>query len=228
MKIVSSWSGGKDSCLACYKASRAGHEVSCLLNLVSEDGKKCCFHGIDAELLKAQAGSMGIPLVQKAVPRDMKEYEAAFKSAVSELRDEHGIEGMVFGDIYLDEHKDWVERVCGEIGIKALEPLWNAPVEDIMSEFIDSGFKAVVVSAKADLFDGGILQKDVDREFVKGLKDRNICVCGENGEFHTFVYDGPNFSKSIRIGRAEKTLKKGFWDHWSLDVKSFSLSGKSS
>lgn len=226
MKLAVSWSGGKDSCLACHKAGASGHEVAVLLNLISKDINKCCFHGIDAELLRAQAASMGIPLLQKEASRDMHDYETEFKSALALLRDNYGVEGAVFGDIYLDEHKEWVERVCAESGLKALEPLWNMPVETVINEFIGAGFKAAIVSAKADLFGQETLKRDIDMSFVNELKSRNIDLCGENGEFHTFVYDGPNFKNAIALGETCNCLVDGFWKHWSLEINSFSIKDK--
>ncbi|MDP3017861.1 MAG: ATP pyrophosphatase, partial [Deltaproteobacteria bacterium] len=107
MKVISSWSGGKDSCLACYKAMREGYQVEYLLNFISKEYQRCCFHGIEAELLHSQANLVGIPLIQKEVSKDMEEYEIEFKQAVSGVKGNE-IAGMVFGDIYLEEHKIWV------------------------------------------------------------------------------------------------------------------------
>jgi diphthine-ammonia ligase len=154
--VAVSWSGGKDSCLALYRAMKSGYRVNRLLNFISRDSLRCCFHGIPLELMKMQAEALGIPLVTHPMPDDMHEYEQEFKRALSRLS---GISGMVFGDIYLDEHKAWVERVCGSMGISCIEPLWNQPTAALMEEFIELGFKAVVVSAKADLF--GIRRQDL-------------------------------------------------------------------
>lgn len=222
---ISSWSGGKDSCLACYKAIKDGYQVNCLLNFISKEYKRCCFHGIEAKLLKLQAESVGIPLAQKEVSADMKKYEDEFKQAVSELKI-NGFNKIVFGDIYLDEHKDWVERVCNDLGIEALEPLWGLSPEKIVEDFINSGFKAIVVSCKAGLFDKGFIGKPVDRDFLKELKEKQICPCGENGEFHTFVVDGPIFKKRIEITESQTILKKGFWEYWFLDIKNYRVKSK--
>ncbi|MBI4824464.1 MAG: diphthine--ammonia ligase [Nitrospirae bacterium] len=219
---LSSWSGGKDSCLACYKAMLEGYKVEYLVNFISKEYKRCCFHGLTSDLVNAQANSIGIKLFQKEVSPDMKKYEDEFKSAVNELK-KYGIKGMVFGDIYLDEHKDWVERVCKELEIEPVEPLWHIDAEKIVEEFIDSGFKAIVVSAKADLFGSDFVGIEVDRKFLELLKARNICPCGENGEFHTFVYDGPIFKRQIQITKSEKVLKEGFWKYWFLDIKEYEV-----
>jgi len=225
MKVISSWSGGKDSCLACYRAILTGYEIKFLLNFISKEYKRCCFHGIESQLLKTQAEIIGIPLVQREVSPDMSEYEKEFKNAVGELK-HYGIEGMVFGDVYLEEHKNWVERVCKELEIEPIEPLWNTEPKKVVAEFIDAGFKAIVVSAKADLFTGKDIGRKIDLSFLGDLTKRNICPCGENGEFHTFVYDGPIFKKRIKILKTEKILREGFWKHWYLDIQKWRVVNK--
>ncbi len=216
LEAISSWSGGKDSCLACYKAIKQGLKIKYLLNFISREFKRCCFHGIEASLIKLQAELIGIPLIQGEVSPDMQEYEKEFKAAVSAIK---GIEAMVFGDIYLDEHKDWVERVCRDLKIKAVEPLWNNSTSDLMEEFINLGFKAIIVSCQADKFEKDFVGKEVDKDLLRYLKSRNICPCGENGEFHTLVIDGPIFKRRIEILESEPVLKEGFWKYWFLDIK---------
>jgi len=220
MISVSSWSGGKDSCLACYKAMEEGYKVEYLLNFISKEYKRCCFHGIEPALLKLQTELIGIPLVQKEVSPDMEMYEEEFKKAVSELK-AMGVKGMVFGDIYLDEHKTWVERVCKDLEIQPIEPLWGIAPEEIVKDFINAGFKAIVVSCKADIFGKEFIGRYVDNNFLDELKRKNICPCGENGEFHTFVIDGPIFKKKIEITESEVVLKKGFWEYHFLDIKRY-------
>ncbi|MBE3036588.1 MAG: diphthine--ammonia ligase [Candidatus Atribacteria bacterium] len=225
MKLISSWSGGKDSCLALFKAIHKGYEISILLNFISDEYKRCCFHGVSNELMNIQAEAIQIPIVQKSVPADMEGYETQFKLAVNELK-KREIQGMVFGDIYLEEHKSWVDRVCNDIEITPIEPLWNLPAEKVVKEFIDIGFKAIVVSAKADLFEEDFLGREINYDLISEIKKKNICCCGENGEFHTFVYDGPIFKKKIIINETEKILKEGFWKHWFLDIKKYKIEQK--
>ena len=222
MDTVSSWSGGKDSCLACYKALQQGYQIRYLLNFISKKYKRCCFHGIEAELLSLQTGLVGIPLVQKEVTADMQEYEKEFKQAVSEFKVK-GIKGMVFGDVYLEEHRSWVERVSEELGIQPIEPLWGISPDKIMEDFIQLGFKAIVVSTQAKTLGEEFIGRYVDRDFLKELKKRKICPCGENGEFHTFVLDGPIFSKKIEITKSRTILKEGFWKHWFLDIQEYRI-----
>ncbi len=217
MSYISSWSGGKDSCFACCKAIREGYNVSHLLNFISKEYKRVSFHGTEAKLIQLQAEAMGIPLLQKETT--WNGYEQEFKDAVKSLIPD-GVTGMVFGDIYLQEHKDWVERVCGELGIEAIEPLWGQEPERVLLEFIDGGFEATIVSAKSDLFDDKWIGRKVDREFLSHLKDNNIDLCGENGEYHTFVTSGPMFKKKIKITKSQPIARD---DHRFLDTLEYSL-----
>jgi len=221
MDVIASWSGGKDSCFACYKALRQGYRVKYLLNFISRESKRCCFHALEGKLLRSQAELTGIPFVQKEVSSDMKVYEQEFKQAVSELKSK-GIKGMVFGNVYLDERRSWVERICGDLEIKPIEPLWGTPPDKVVEEFIDLGFKAVVIaSCVAKKLGEEFIGKLIDKDFIKELKKREICPCGENGEFHTLVVGGPMFEKEIKITKSEKILKEGFWKYWFLDIQKY-------
>lgn len=226
MKLISSWSGGKDSCLALYKTLLKGGEVCLLLNFISAEYRRCCFHGLASELMTLQAQALDLPLLQVAVPAEMQEYENKFKLTVRALKEKEKIQGLIFGDVYLAEHKNWVDRVCAELEITPRQPLWGIPPAKVVEEFIGAGFQAVVVSAKADLFGPEFLGRQVDDELLKDLEKMQICPCGENGEFHTFVYDGPIFKKKINIKKTEKILKEGFWKHWFLDLKDYALERK--
>lgn len=219
---ISSWSGGKDSCLACYKAIKEGLEVKFLLNFISKEYQRCCFHGIEAKLMRIQAEAIGIPLIQKEVSPDMQEYEKEFKQAVEELKLK-GINTMVFGDIYLDEHKEWVERVCSDLKIRPIEPLWNSPPLELVKEFIELGFKAIIVSCQADKLGRDFVSRYIDKKLIAELEAKKICPCGENGEFHSLVVDGPMFKKRIEILESEPVLKEGFWKYWFLDIRKYQL-----
>ncbi|MCU0666246.1 MAG: diphthine--ammonia ligase [Candidatus Omnitrophica bacterium] len=216
--VIASWSGGKDSCLALYRAMKQGYKINNLLNFISKGSGRGCFHGLTADLLKYQAKLMGFPLTQCAVSPDMKLYEEEFKQAVDRFI-KKGARYMVFGDIYLLEHSSWVERVCGELGINPVEPLWADDTLGLIDEFVDAGFKAVIVSCKADVMGEEYLGRIIDKPLAKELKAKGICPCGENGEYHTLVVDGPIFAKPIQILDSEKIKKQGFWEHWFLDIK---------
>jgi len=175
------------------------------------------FHGTEAKLIQLQAEALGIPLVQKETTGD--EYEQEFKEAVRSLIP-NGIRGMIFGDIYLQEHKDWVERVCGELGIGAIEPLWGKEPERILLDFVNTGFEAIIVSAKSELLGKEWIGQKVDKEFFNYLRENGIDVCGENGEYHTLVLNGPMFKKKIRIRKAKSIRRDGYW---FLDTLEYSL-----
>ncbi len=217
---ISSWSGGKDSCLAVFRALKDGIRIKYLLNFMSREHKRCCFHGIESSLISLQAESIGIPLVQKGVTPDMKKYEEEFKEAVNELKKE-GINKMVFGDIYLLDQFSWVERVCHDLTITPIEPLWNNSPSSLVREFINSGFKSIIVSAKDDIGGKDFVGRIIDEDLVQELESRKICPCGENGEFHSFVVDGPIFKNRIEILESEPIFKEGFWKHWFLDIKKY-------
>jgi uncharacterized protein (TIGR00290 family) len=214
MKAFVSWSGGKEASLSYYKAMQDQKtEIACLLNMSTENGQRSRTHGLSSKLLKLQAKAIDIPIVQKKTSWD--NYEEGFKKTVSNLKKD-GIEAGVFGDIDLQEHRDWVERVCEESNIKPIFPLWQKEREEIIREFIHSGFEAVVVATKADILDSKWIGRKIDQKFIKDLKNLNkIDLCGEAGEYHTFVTYGPIFKKRIDILNTKKTNKD---KHWFLDI----------
>jgi len=219
MSYISSWSGGKDSCLAYYKAMLEGYNISLLVNFISREYKRVSFHGTEAELIQLQAETMGIPLLQKETTKDR--YEQEFKETIRSLSG-NDIKGMIFGDIYLEENRGWVERVCSELGIEAVEPLWSKNSEEILFDFIDTGFEAVIVSAQSKFIGKEWIGRQVDKDFMRYLKDKNIDVCGENGEYHTLVIDGPIFDKRIEIIEG-RTISRN--DYWFLDTRKYCLAG---
>ena len=214
MKVIASWSGGKDGCFACHKALAQGYEVSYLVNFISREFRKVSFHGTRARLISQQAKAIGIPLVQYTVPPDMTLYEQIFKKAVSSLK-RKGVEGMVFGDIYLQEHKDWVERVCGELGIIPIEPLWGMATERVLNDFIGANFEAVVVTVKGSIFDREWLGRRIDNSFLVDIKhlaqEKELDICGEQGEYHTLVVDGPLFRKRVQVECGVRMQRNGYW-----------------
>jgi len=227
MNVAESWSGGKDSCLSCYKAMSKGIEVSCLLNFVSNDGR-CMSHGLNSKLMVAQSKAIGIPIIQREVTSDT--YEEGFKAAMRELK-RMGMHDVVFGDIQdIPGHEGWVNRVCSEIGITPIKPLWGLDREDILNNFVDEGFEAIVVKVKADPFSEEWLGRKVDKSFIEDLqKLRDTCdfdICGELGEYHTFVTDGPIFKKRIRVLESKRMLGQGYWRFWLLDISSYEIEEK--
>jgi len=199
-----SWSGGKDSCLACYLAMKKGMNVSHLVHFDRPNN----LHGVDPGLILLHADLTGTPMVQRKVSQE--EFEQYFKMTVSSLKKE-GIKGMIFGDIYLEPHKEWVDRTCAELGIEAVEPLWGRQTEDILREFLGLGFETIIASGDRKLIGREWIGRKMDDAFIEYLKSRNLDVCGESGEFHTFVTAGPLFKGKIDITRSEVVARDGFW-----------------
>ncbi len=214
MKVFSSWSGGKDCMLALYRTRLDGeHDVACLVNMCDRYTAYSRSHGQKKELLARQATAMNIRLLQKETTR--REYEQDFKSVMRELKSE-GFEGGVFGDIYLREHRVWIERVCQEAGIEPIFPLWDNSTTELASEFIASGFKTLLVSVHSRYLPEEFIGKLYDQELVARLVSMpGIDVCAENGEFHTFVFDGPLFTRPVELQKGAVTF---YDEHWFLEL----------
>jgi diphthine-ammonia ligase len=212
VKVFSSWSGGKECALATYKAISQDHEVLYLLNFVSEDGQRARSHGIKASAVALQAGAIGIPLIQ--VKTSWENYEENFKKVVRELKNK-GIEGGIFGDIEVEEHREWVERVCSEVGIKAFLPLWGTKPEELIDELLKLKFKAIIVATRLD---ETFLGKVLDKALVKQISKLGSHPCGENGEYHTFVTDGPIFKKALKVTSGERKKRDDVW-LWDISAE---------
>lgn len=216
-RYAASWSGGKDSCFAYWRAVSRGLKVSHLLNFINTDSTRALSHGLDHKLIALQAQAMKLPIIQRKVTWGT--YEAEFKAALTELKLK-GVNGLITGDIYLQEHKDWIDRVCGEAGVAAVLPLWQMDTKRLLTDFINAGFKAIVVSTKAEILGKEWLGRQVDAKLAAELTELNIDPCGEGGEFHTFVYDGPPFQKSIRLVNCATVLRD---NRWFLDILEYTL-----
>ncbi len=199
MKVFVSWSGGKDCMFAAYRFLHENNDNSIHSLLHMERAKSA--HGFDNDLLREQADAMGLPLTIAKVGAEG--YEAAFKSALSSLK-EAGVSHGVFGDIYLEEHRTWVERVCGEVGVTPIFPLWGMGTESIMQEFVASGFKTLIVAIHKEMVSGEYLGCTIDRAFIESFGTLpDVDICGERGEYHTFVYDGPLFRRQAKYRPGE-------------------------
>jgi uncharacterized protein (TIGR00290 family) len=217
-KAFVSWSGGKDCCLAYYRAQQRGLEVDCLFNMAREDGERSRSHGFTTELLSMQAKAVGLPLVQGQATWD--NYEAEFQRVLTTLKGQ-GINEGVYGDIDLEPHREWVERVSRNCGITPHLPLWGADQDVLLREFIDAGFRAIIVVVKADIMGPEWLGRELDDEFITDLTAAGgITLCGEAGEFHTLVIGGPLFRQNLVIEKAEKIRNEG---HWFLDIQQAGL-----
>lgn len=209
-QVVASWSGGKDSCLSLCLARDSGMKVSHLVNILNEDGLTSCTHGLSSDLMKAQAVSMGVPLVQ-LVTNGFR-YEADFKNCLKELK-KQGVQGGIFGNG--DVERQWIDSVCREVGIVAHLPLEGMTKDKILKEFIGRGFEAIVVTTRADVMGKEWLGRKLDQDFLKAWDDvrreKRISRAAEAGAYHTVVLGGPIFKKSLQIVECNKVLQDGFW-----------------
>lgn len=215
------FSSGKDSCLALYKVVQQGYKVRFLLNFISQEYKRVSFHGARSDLVKLQAEVLGIPLLQKETTKD--NYEKVFRELLAELKG-NNINQVVRGDIHLEDLKYWVKNICGEQNINVVFPLWKKPTKELLIEFIECGFKAVITSVQADKLSKDWVGRTIDRKIVSELEGLgNVDLCGEKGEYHTFVYDGPIFDSRINITKTDKVLINGFW---FLDIQEYKVKSK--
>lgn len=204
-RVFCSWSGGKDSCLALHKAIEMGSDPRYLLTMFANTGDLSRSHGLRQEIIEAQADSLGIPLIS---PRaSWQEYETVFISMLQQLKSE-GIEAGVFGDIDIQEHRDWEQQVCSRAGLQAILPLWQQERSALVAEFIDLGYRAWIVSAREDLAD--LLGRQLDRKLLDELRERQIDPCGEMGEYHSVVVDGPMFRRPVPIQPGQICLRDGY------------------
>ncbi|RYX82575.1 diphthine--ammonia ligase [bacterium] len=190
-----SWSGGKDCALAVYRARQNGFDVRFLLAMMDESGEKSRSHSVPLALLQQQAESMGCELITRSA--SWQTYEREFVAALNVLR-RRGATHAIFGDIDLQAHRDWEEAVCQRANIEPVLPLWNEPRTELAAEVLRVGFKAKVVCVAARWLDKSFCGRDYNAQFVSDLPP-SVDACGENGEFHTFVTNGPIFDLEIKI-----------------------------
>jgi diphthine-ammonia ligase len=190
-----SWSGGKDSCLALFKAKEMGYKPVKLLTMFGME-EISSSHRLNEEIIKAQAESLGLDyIIGKAAFED---YEKVFVSMLKNFK-EQGINYGIFGDIDLDEHRQWEERVCKSADMEAVLPLWTINRKEIVKEFILLGFKAKIVVVNTDMLEAKFLGQDLSLSLMEEIEKAGADPCGENGEYHTLVYDGPLFKNPIDI-----------------------------
>jgi len=206
-RFFCSWSGGKDSCLALHRALEAGGGPCVLLTMMTEAGDRSRSHGLSEALLREQASCLGLPIVLH--PASWASYEEVFISAVGDLEGT-GVRHGVFGDIDLEEHRAWVERVCRTAGVSAHEPLWKGDRRDLLREFIDSGFTATVVAIRDGVLPEEVLGRRIDWSLVDELEAAGVDASGEKGEYHTVVTDGPIFERPLRTEHGVRIVRDGY------------------
>jgi uncharacterized protein (TIGR00290 family) len=203
------WSGGKDSALSLYRVlTRDEFDVRYLFTVVNEAYGRISIHGVREELLDTQAAAIGIPLVKCYLTESpsMEEYEQAMSDALAQFAGE-GITAAIFGDIFLEDLRRYREEKLAAAGFTPVFPLWGMNTKKCVEEFINDGFRAVVTSVDARYLDESFTGRWIDTDFIQSLPE-SVDPCGENGEFHSFVIDGPIFKMPVTFSIGEKVLKK--------------------
>jgi uncharacterized protein (TIGR00290 family) len=208
--VLVSWSGGKDSALA-LRAVLADPvlEVEALLTTVTKEYDRISVHGVRRSLLHAQASALGLPLVEMEIPAscDNAAYEASLERALREVRNRNDrVRRCVFGDLFLEDVRRYREERLPSLGFEPLFPLWGLNTGELAREFIDNGFRAVVVCVDTTLLDASFSGREYDASFLTTLPP-GVDPCGENGEFHSFVFDGPMFRERVEFKIGETVIR---------------------
>jgi len=176
--------------------------------MLSEGGLKSRSHGLPLQVLQQQARSLGIPLVVRAA--SWEEYTRVFTEVLREFKS-RGIDNGVFGDIDIEGHLQWVESVCKPIGITPYHPLWQQSRKQLLTDFLEAGFKATIVVVQAGKLDKSFLGRELDAAVLEEIEAAGADAAGENGEYHTVVTDGPIFSTPIQIKLGEPFEEDGYF-----------------
>lgn len=190
----------------------AGYEVAALLTTLTENYDRVSMHGVRRELLEAQAVSLGIPLEKVFISSHSsnEDYESGIRAVLERYMAE-GVTSVAFGDIFLEELRKYREDNLAKIGMKGIFPLWKRRTSDLARDFIHAGFRAVITCVDSEFLDKRFAGREFDETFLSELPS-GVDPCGENGEFHSFVYDGPVFENRIRHARGEMVLRdQRFW-----------------
>ncbi|EKT4549533.1 diphthine--ammonia ligase [Flavobacterium psychrophilum] len=208
-KAIFNWSSGKDSALALYKTLQDTEiEIISLLTSVNKKHNRISMHGVRTQLLVQQAKSIGLPLHIMEIPEmpSMNDYEEVMQKTLKNFK-EKGISHSIFGDIFLEDLRKYRENKLAEMQLEAIFPLWKIPTKALILEFLALGFKTIVVCVNERNLDKSFVGRVIDAQFIADLPD-DVDLCGENGEFHTFTFDGPIFEKPIDFEIGEIVYRK--------------------
>ncbi|MGD9109486.1 MAG: diphthine--ammonia ligase [Phycisphaerales bacterium] len=208
-KAILSWSGGKDSTLVLHELTKGtDYEIVTLLTTLSNDYDRTCMHGIRRVMLEQQAQSLGIALEKVFISKDSPNEE--YESRMQEVLEKHqnaGVRSVIFGDIFLEDLRKYRQEKLSKIGMKAVFPIWKFDTTKLANMFITSGFKAAITCVDSNVLGKAFAGRVFDERFLSELPP-GVDPCGENGEFHTFVYDGPIFRNSIPYTTGEVVLRE--------------------
>lgn len=208
--VLISWSGGKDSALALYELLKdPRYQVAALLTTITEDYDRISMHGVRRGLLEQQAAALGFPLENVFIPKQATDdvYEANLGRALAKYC-AAGVSAVMFGDIFLEDLRHYREHKLAPLGLRGVFPLWKKDTRELARAFIGLGFKAITTCVDTQVLDGKFAGRVIDEAFLAELP-ATVDPCGENGEYHSFVYAGPIFSASVPCTRGEITLREG-------------------
>ena len=207
-KVLFSWSGGKDSSLALHEIQQTGeYEIEALITTVTADYERVSMHGLRNTLLEDQVVALNIPLKKVEISKNAsnEEYQSRMEKTLIDYKNQ-GINTVVFGDLFLEDIKKYREEFLGNIDMECMFPIWGRDTVKLAHDFIDMGFRAITVCVDSNVLDKEFAGREFDLQFLDDLPAA-IDPCGENGEFHTFVYDGPIFDKPITHEIGEIVLR---------------------
>ncbi|WP_294296433.1 diphthine--ammonia ligase [uncultured Chryseobacterium sp.] len=207
-KAIFNWSSGKDSALALYKTLQdEKFEITTLLTSINKEFQRISMHGVHVSLLEKQAESLGFPLVKLELPKEpsMEEYRDIMESTMNHFK-QQGVTHSVFGDIFLEDLRKYREDQLAAVGMQGIFPLWKNDTKNLIEEFLDLGFKTIVTCVNESYLDKSFAGRIIDQRFIEDLPE-NVDPCGENGEFHTFTFDGPIFKHPIGFDIGEIVKK---------------------
>ena len=211
-KILLSWSGGKDSAMTFHEIQKNGdYETVALLTTVTEDYDRISIHGVRRTLLEKQAHALGIPLCKIHIPKTATNeiYETKLNETLYEYQNQE-INTIAYGDLFLEDIKQYRENHLSQIGMKTHFPIWKRDTTEFLKTFIALGFKAIVVCVDSKILDRSYAGKMIDEVFLSELPS-HVDPCGENGEFHSFVFDGPIFSEKVNFTIGDVVLRESFY-----------------
>lgn len=207
-RVVLSWSGGKDSAMAAYHLiASQKYEIAALLTTVTEDYDRISMHGVRRELLRRQAASLGIPLHEVPIPKDCSNaiYEARMRQALDEFK-AGGIGRVAFGDLFLEDLKRYRDERLAQAGMSGLYPIWRRDTQELVRTFIGLGFRALLCCVDTQALDASFAGREIDLQLLGELPD-HVDPCGENGEYHSFVYAGPIFRQPIACAAGQRVMR---------------------
>ncbi|MEE6451160.1 diphthine--ammonia ligase [Gottfriedia acidiceleris] len=214
-KVAVSWSGGKDCCLALDLLIKNKYEVACLVSMVSKKDERNHAHGTPLNFLQMQADAIGIPLV---MIDSAGKYEESMINGLKTIKEQFDLSAIAFGTLYVEEDRQWNEQVATNVGLEPIFPVWieKSETTNLLDQWLKTGYDAIICRAKENIFDSTIVGKSLNKDLKQLFINKEICLMGESGEYHTFVIDGPLFKERLNIVDADTILNSGLW---SLNIK---------